>query len=318
MRGYGILLIRIIQKTMSYNRLSSLKKFLPTKRFVATLVGAFLAIIVIFFTIAFIRQQHNTSVMPSTQERTRMVGQNALTNFQNIQKRDSDEDGIPDWEEALWGTNPQLADTDNDGFTDSQEIGDIKEKIEASDDSMPSDQELSDVDVLSRDLYSTIALLDQQGVLDESHDELSELFQGQVMNAFNYDLVTLSDINLGNDSPEVIDAYRNDLIDILRTYTINENDWVFIAGNATKPIKQPEALEAVEKYQNYFEAMKDTIVPIKGQQYHLNMLNAVKGLWRAGEAILYTDQDPLLGASATLQLSSIMDYYSKVYQELVE
>ena len=36
--------------------------------------------------------------------------------------KDSDGDGLKDWEEALYGTNPQKADTDGDGTPDGEEI----------------------------------------------------------------------------------------------------------------------------------------------------------------------------------------------------
>ena len=35
---------------------------------------------------------------------------------------DSDRDGLKDWEERLWGTNPNNPDTDGDGAPDGQEI----------------------------------------------------------------------------------------------------------------------------------------------------------------------------------------------------
>lgn len=35
---------------------------------------------------------------------------------------DSDQDGLPDWEESLWGTDKDKADTDDDGMNDPEEI----------------------------------------------------------------------------------------------------------------------------------------------------------------------------------------------------
>src|SRR5574343_1049151 len=31
---------------------------------------------------------------------------------------DQDSDGVPDWEESIWGTDPKKPDTDNDGISD--------------------------------------------------------------------------------------------------------------------------------------------------------------------------------------------------------
>ena len=37
-------------------------------------------------------------------------------------QRDTDEDGLKDWEEKIYGTNPEKADTDKDGTSDEEEI----------------------------------------------------------------------------------------------------------------------------------------------------------------------------------------------------
>ena len=35
---------------------------------------------------------------------------------------DRDGDGLPDWEEGVWGTNPNNPDTDGDGTYDGEEV----------------------------------------------------------------------------------------------------------------------------------------------------------------------------------------------------
>ncbi|MCP4928087.1 MAG: hypothetical protein GY918_03380, partial [Gammaproteobacteria bacterium] len=53
-------------------------------------------------------------------------GETVATAYFNVQKSffglDGDMDGLPDGEEALWGTDPAIADTDGDGFTDGDEV----------------------------------------------------------------------------------------------------------------------------------------------------------------------------------------------------
>ena len=36
--------------------------------------------------------------------------------------KDTDQDGLKDWEEALWKTNPKNPDTDGDGTSDGEEV----------------------------------------------------------------------------------------------------------------------------------------------------------------------------------------------------
>ncbi len=59
------------------------------------------------------------------------VGGQALTSNQNLSEQaakilvsqtDGDDDGLPDWEEALWQTDPSKADSDGDGTGDGEEV----------------------------------------------------------------------------------------------------------------------------------------------------------------------------------------------------
>ncbi len=46
----------------------------------------------------------------------------AAQGFKKIDQPDSDGDGLADWEEELWETDPQKSDTDGDGTSDGEEI----------------------------------------------------------------------------------------------------------------------------------------------------------------------------------------------------
>jgi hypothetical protein len=91
--------------------------------------------------------------------------------------RDSDEDGVPDWQEGIFGTDPTKKDTNDDGVSDYIEIqrqggklptdGELNFNIDES-------GNLTKTDELSRDLFSTVATLTQTGVIDqETIDKLT-------------------------------------------------------------------------------------------------------------------------------------------------
>lgn len=45
---------------------------------------------------------------------------------ETLYRRDTDGDTLPDWEEALWGTDAANADTDRDGVLDNEEVGRVR------------------------------------------------------------------------------------------------------------------------------------------------------------------------------------------------
>jgi hypothetical protein len=93
---------------------------------------------------------------------------------QEFMTLDSDNDGMKDWEEALWKTDPQKSDTDGDGTSDSEEIKLNRDPMKANtapQNATPNDKidekiitdnkkaeedfaKLSDVDKMGRLLFS--------------------------------------------------------------------------------------------------------------------------------------------------------------------
>lgn len=84
----------------------------PRKR-VVLVIGAFTvsATAVLMFVPLSKNRIATTAATPKTKEEI----------IQNL-RRDSDNDGLKDWEENIYGTNFKNADTDNDGTTDGEEI----------------------------------------------------------------------------------------------------------------------------------------------------------------------------------------------------
>lgn len=63
--------------------------------------------------------QKGTTAPKSTTESKRTVSGDIVASQQRV---DTDNDGLEDWEEALWGTDAALADTDADGTPDGTEV----------------------------------------------------------------------------------------------------------------------------------------------------------------------------------------------------
>jgi hypothetical protein len=57
----------------------------------------------------------------------------------NNTNKDSDEDGLLDWEESIWGTDPNNPDTDGDGTNDNEEINNDRNPLLAG----PDDRDIS-------------------------------------------------------------------------------------------------------------------------------------------------------------------------------
>ncbi len=90
--------------------------YLPSKNFIALVSAA----LVILFTGWFVSLVWN-SAPETAKSSTQAAATSFLAAYQDA-NRDSDNDGLKDWEEILWKTDPNKADTDGDGTPDGQEV----------------------------------------------------------------------------------------------------------------------------------------------------------------------------------------------------
>jgi len=90
-------------------------------------------------------------------------------------EKDTDQDGLKDWEESLWGSDPTNADSDGDETSDGEEVVLGRSPVIAGpNDSLASEAlvnavdddeaDLSKTEVLSRTLFAQYLELQQQGV----------------------------------------------------------------------------------------------------------------------------------------------------------
>ncbi len=100
------------------------KKYLPSKKFAISLLIA-LAIIGISLVITF----GKSSFYESKKVNGVVVDNSKLEVFKQV---DTDSDGLPDWQETLYGTDPKKADTDGDGTNDEDEMKVNRDPIKAS------------------------------------------------------------------------------------------------------------------------------------------------------------------------------------------
>jgi len=88
-------------------------KYLPSKKFSLILLSIIVALGIIYGFSLF-KKPKTISL-----SNTKTENQASAPAFLNL---DSDNDGLKDWEEALWKTDPQKADSDGDGTVDGEEV----------------------------------------------------------------------------------------------------------------------------------------------------------------------------------------------------
>lgn len=276
------------------------KQYLPSRKFIATLLFI-IAVIAVFFTIkgviSFIKSGRVNKNTPTTV----VVG--------DIIQKDSNDNGIPDWEEYLWGLNP-----DKDGKKNKEFILAKKKSLEesgvitASDDS----QSISENEILSRQFFATITSLQQTGnISPESLQSISsaigqKIEVNQIPNVYSKnDLIISSDSAKANEAyfmafDQLVTKYEN--ADIGRELTLVSQG----IGN-----NDPQALDAAASVASAYRSfgMDLTKIPVPNSAYsiHLDLANNYEKTAQSIEGLTKTLTDPIIGMRAILSYKQYSD-----------
>ena len=129
--------------------------------------------------------------------------------------KDTDGDGIPDWEESLYGTDPTKKET-TAGTPDKVAIERLKNEQSLNNGlsiNTTGDEHLTETDKFSREFFTTVNTLNQNGKIDQTTiDKISNSLSDQIKNSVPRKIYTLNDIKIINDDKtSTIKKYNNDL-----------------------------------------------------------------------------------------------------------
>lgn len=224
----------------------------------------------------------------------------------DLVNKDSDQDGVLDWEEPLWGLDPTKKET-TPGTPDSTVIAKLKAENGYNLDNplgtiTQPEENLTETDKFSRELFSTTAALSQNGAMDRTTAEnISGSLAEKIKNSVPRKVYVATEIKTTSDNSaksikkysdallsNVFNNYKTDtsVMDILKRFIIDENNVDATVLKELDPlIKQTQTM--------IDQALKIT-VPDSLTSAHLDLLN---GLERVAENIsdirLY-ESDPIL------------------------
>ncbi len=194
--------------------------------------------------------------------------------------KDSNGNGIPDWEEELWGLDPTVLYTNGKS---NAEI--IKEKQEAlgvngAATSAPTDQ----TDAIAQELFSiTTALSQNQNIDDTTLQNIADQLGSSVNVASISNKYSLSNIHTVATTPKSLAAYYTSLNSIVtkaEAVDTSEPDIPTIVQAAeTGDYSQlPELLQTGTVYTGIAQKLSVLPTPIGVAQYQLDIINSFAGM----------------------------------------
>jgi len=300
---------------------------LPNKK----LVVIFVVVIVLFILVYFVKENLEKINYKTSNNKLNVV-QNVL--IKKIYQKDTDGEGLKDWEENLWKTDINNPDTDGDGTNDNDEIIQNRDPlkkgpndfIQKNNSNQDENKNLTETDITSRELLLGYLSLKQSGNLTSENEK--NLINTIIDKRFNNQKQTtyiVSDIKITkNEDKKILQKFSDDLINILKENSNFESD-IIILKKALDNKNEKELLKidnSIKIYNKIKNSLLKITVPEKISQNYLIILNCLENIIQNSEKIKNTFNDPinsLVGVGEyTKNEKEITDNFLKIGKYLKE
>jgi len=292
--------------------MNNIEKYLPSKKFSATILVVAI-IISLFFsikgTIVFIK---NKKALKENSP--------ALVTFGEVVQKDSNKNGIPDWEEYLWGLNPNKNGEENKAFILSK-----KKMHEKSGEIIPEDDSkiITENEMLSRELFATIISLQSTGNLNEETLESISKAMGQKITIENYpNTYSKEDLSLIADSVEAKSTYYKDFVSLYEKYKekdIGSELTLISQGIGSNDAQAMYAAKTVSSaYRDFAKELSLMRVPISLYVSHLNFINNCGKVANSIDGLAMSLAEPITGMRAILSYNKYSNDLIKSLENLAE
>lgn len=236
--------------------------------------------------------------------------------LKDIINKDTDGDGIPDWEETLWGTDPNKKETtpgipDNVAIEKLQATQAAKNLSNNNTTTSQTPENMTETDKFSMQFFSTIASLNQNGALDQSTvDSLGSSLADQIKNAPPRKVFSSADIKIINDdSVQTIRTYATTLGNISPKtqikYTVIDTLKKFISNQDNPNTSVLSQLDPnISQIKEFISGMTGMIVPESLAPLHLNLMNTFERIQENLSDIKLYDSDIIVAFHGISQYES--------------
>ncbi len=288
-----------------------MNKYLPSKKFIYLLIS-FLVVALVFFIVFKLFSSKN-SFLSSKNEGTLTVDrltQAGLTVNQLVQK-DSDNDGVLDWEENLWGTDPHNPMTFN-GMTDKAYIEAKKKELNIN----PTKDEsgMTETEKFAKEFFASYVAMKASGQVDANMINNFSSALGQKIVAPNLvDRYSLKDIKTNNDNTKQGEIkYYNRVRALFESYKAkglgDELSIVNSQLNAPTGTKIEDKLTPIgNAYQDFASEALNITVPSSLSAEHLKIVNTANNTSISVLSMTKITGDPIIGLSGLSQYQKYSD-----------
>jgi hypothetical protein len=288
----------------------TIKKYLPSKKFI--LIICFIAVLLIGYLIvsSLIKKQKEKKEL-----RQQTIEKLTGVTITDLLSKDSDGDGVADWEEDLWGTDKYNKFTFN-GILDSEYIN--RKKREINPDYELANEDLTQTDLFARQFFATFMALQSEGVDNMTINNIASSLGQQITTQQIKDEYTLSQIKVQTEQD--LAQYYVEIESIFRKYAdlgLGE-EIVYLEQNLGEQISasavENNSLKISEigmAYQAFAKEASEISTPESIKDLHLKIINSAHKTGGSVLGMAQTTKDPVLGVIGISQYQSYIEDFTK-------
>ena len=286
------------------------KALLPSKK-ILVLIGVLVVVVVGFVVINVLIDNGDADTSLVTES-----GPSVIVKRTKINTSDTDGDGLSDWEEQLWGSDPLVTDTDGDGTNDKEEVDSNRNPTIAYPDddvstitglqgskNQVSDDSTTSAGNFARSLISRYLSLTESGTNINSgeFDDFTSGLLNQTSNAQD-GIYTESDISvLAEPEPGDIRAYGNSVGEVLTKIFDNLTETARVVQRPVSLFTKTDHSIVNSSITTGSSLVSDLIkipVPVGVSEAHIVLSNNMSLVLTSIVRISDAESDPLAALSA--------------------
>ena len=274
------------------------KNYLPSKQFIARIIIIAVIVAVVFGiykTINYIIYRFNRMEEP-----TKLV-------VKDIVQKDSNNNGIPDWEEILWGLDPSKNGTSNKEFVTAKQ-----EALSKENGTPITPENKTGNELLSQQFFSVIMSLEQTGNLnDASMQSISDAIGKKVIANPIADVYTKDMMKIQATSTSTTDKYYENLKNLMLKYKDKDigNELTFIAQGVQR--NDSQVLYVAGTIANEYKSFADELIKIPVPEtlslHHLSLANNYDKVSQSIKGLAQIADDPMLGMRSLVNYKKYSD-----------
>lgn len=265
--------------------------------------------------------------------------------LQAIAAKDSDSDGLPDWEEALYGTDPHNPDTFHLGMTDGEAVARglivpkaiaeisiatstaaVSSNIDYAGAGLPSPSEGTLTDAFSKSFFTLyLAAKNANGGSELTSDQVSEL-ANQTISQFMQNLTpatdfkTAADMKVSGGGPDVLRAFAVNAEAVLlknkSNATTSEIFYLQQAVAHNDATALPYLVSIAKAYRDSAAGLAALSVPQELATENLELVNSMMRVSQIVDDFARVNTDPLTAMLALEQYSQAAQSLEKAFADI--